>query len=287
MATHRRQFLKAIAASGMASSCMVQAAAGQAALETSPEAPSNPASQAVGSHEEVLLTSAESPFGRSLVEGLGATCRLRLTARTAVPGRAAVLVSDLGADNATRSLVRGVEGIVHLPGAYSPSDAAVSLDYCTRSTYNLLQAAAQDGVKNLVYLSSLAVMAGYPEEFTVDEDWRPSAKGGSPGLAEYLGEVVCREFAREGKIQVVVLRLGKVVRARETVGQPFDPLWVEQADVIQAVSLALTAQRDKSGSRLGAWSVFHIVSASQRTRYSSEKAKRVLGYRPQFAGGER
>ena len=81
-----------------------------------------------------------------------------------------------------------------------------------RSTYNLLLAAAQHGVKNIVYLSSLAIMTGYPEDLAVDEDWRPLAKGDSPGLAEYLGEVVCREFAREGKIHAVVLRLGNVVQ---------------------------------------------------------------------------
>ena len=153
--------------------------------------------------------------------------------------------------------------------------------------YDLLQAAAQEGVKHLIYLSSLAVMTGYPEDLAVDEDWRPLPKGDSPGLAEYLGEVVCREFAREGKVHVVVLRLGKVVQAEGTTGQPFDLLWVEQADVVQAVSLALSAQLDKNGPRLGAWSVFHILSGSRRVRYSIDKAKRLLGYRPHVVGGER
>jgi hypothetical protein len=104
-------------------------------------------------------------------------------------------------------------------------------------------------------------------------------------LAEYLGEVVCREFTREGRLQVVVLRLGKVVQAQSAAGQPFDPLWVEQADVVQAVSLALAAQRDSNGPRLGAWSVFHILSGSRRARYPTKKAERVLGFRPHFAGG--
>lgn len=285
MTTHRRQFLKAVAASGIASPCLVQAAARQAGSETPAEAGRSPAREVAGSRTEVLLTSAETPLGRALADGLGAACRLRLTAKSAAPGRAGLLVSGLEADDSTRSLVRGVAGIVHVPGAYAPSDAARAVDECARSTYNLLQVAAQEGVKHVVYLSSLAVVAGYPEEFAIDEDWRPSAQADSPGLAEYLGEVVCREFAREGKIQVVVLRLGKVIQARDTAGQPFDPLWVEQADVVQAVSLALAAQRAQNGPRLGAWAVFHILSGSGRTRYSLEKAKRMLGYRPHFVGG--
>ena len=287
MATHRRQFLKAIAASGMASPCLARAAADQAVVEASPKATRNPVREAAGARGEVLLTSAETPLGRALADGIGAAYRLRPTARTAVPGRSALLVSDLGADNSTRSLVRGVEGILHLPGAYSQSDAAGPLDHCTRSTYNLLQAAAQEGVKHVIYLGSLAVMTGHPEDLTVDEDWRPLAKGDSPGLAEYLGEVVCREFAREGKIDVVVLRLGKVVQTEKAAGRPFDSLWVEQSDVVQAISLALAAQLDKNGPRLGAWSVFHILSGSRQARYSIEKAKRLLGYRPHFTGVER
>ena len=281
MATHRRAFLKAMAASGMASPGMAGAAAGQAA----PEATRNAAREAAGARGEVLITAAETPLGQALASGMGAKRRLRLTARSALPARPAVHVSELGADDSTRSLVRDVEGIVHLPGAYPQSDAAGRLDHCTRSTYNLLQAATREGVKHLVYLSSLAVMTGDAEDLAVDEDWRPTPKGDSPELADYLGEVVCREFAREGKVHVVVLRLGKVVRVEETAGQPFDPLWVEQADVVQAVSLALAAQRDSNGPRLGAWSVFHILSGSRRAGYPTKKAERVLGFRPHVAGG--
>src|SRR4029453_11529809 len=61
-------------------------------------------------------------------------------------------------------------------------------------------------------------------------------------LAKHLGEYVSRECAREGKTQIVVLRLGKVVRADEVKDQPPDPLWVDERDVVHAVSCALTAR---------------------------------------------
>ena len=98
----------------------------------------------------------------------------------------------------------------------------------------------------------------------------------TPGvLAKHLGEYTSREFAREGKTQIVVLRLGKVVRAEEVKDQPLDPLWVEERDVVHAVSGALTA-------RLNSWQIFHIQPASPRARFSVRRAKAALGYQPQF-----
>jgi nucleoside-diphosphate-sugar epimerase len=276
MATHRRQFLKAAAASGIAAPCLVQAAA------ASLEAAGNPAAGPGNPTREVLITSAETPLGQILARGLGSTYRLRLTGRTTGPGQTAVRLSDLGADDSTRSLVRGTKAIVHLLRTSLPSSVTSQIDHATRCTYNLLQAAAQEGVQHLICLSSLAVMAGYAEDLVVDEDWRPSPGDRSPGLADYLGEVVCREFAREKKVHVVVLRSGRVVQAREIAGLPFDPLWVEQDDMVQAVLLALRAQLDSHGPRLGAWSVLHILSGKPQGRFPISKAQRLLGYKPRF-----
>lgn len=127
------------------------------------------------------------------------------------------------------------------------------------------------------------MMVGHGEAFEVDEDWTP-VPSDSAGLAEHLGEYVCREFARGGKLSASVLRLGKVVRQEDCAGQPFDPLWVDERDVAQAVSLVLGAQVAAASPRLGEWSIFHILSGSPRARFSIKRAKRVLGYQPQFLG---
>ena len=90
---------------------------------------------------------------------------------------------------------------------------------------------------------------------------------------KHLGESVCREFAREHKLSVVVLRLGQVVRTEDVAGQPFNPMWVAAQDVAQAVSQALTAD-------LGVWTVCHIQAESPNARFPITQAKRVLGYNP-------
>jgi nucleoside-diphosphate-sugar epimerase len=94
-------------------------------------------------------------------------------------------------------------------------------------------------------------------------------------LAKHLCEYTSREFARDGRISIVTLRLGKVVRAEEVRGQPFDQLWVDERDVIHAVASALT-------STMGRWQVFHIQPDSPRARFSVARAKRSLNYQPQY-----
>jgi nucleoside-diphosphate-sugar epimerase len=141
--------------------------------------------------------------------------------------------------------------------------------------YNLLWAASEEGVTRVVQLSTLELMTGYDPAFAVTEWWRPKPNLEPGVLARHLGEYTSREFAREGKTNVVVLRLGKVVRAAEVQGRPPDPLWVEERDVVHAVERALTA-------KLARWQVFHIGADSPRARFSVRRAKTALGYQPRF-----
>ena len=125
-------------------------------------------------------------------------------------------------------------------------------------------------------------MSGYGEVFQVAEDWQPRPPADAPAVAEYLAERVGREFARQRKLEVVVLRIGKVVRAESVAGQPFDPWWVDQRDVLQAVSLALGAKQISYPRGTENWAVFHILSDSPGARFSVNKAQAGLGYRPHY-----
>jgi nucleoside-diphosphate-sugar epimerase len=148
------------------------------------------------------------------------------------------------------------------------------IDYLTRCTYNLCVAAVTEGVKRLIYLSSLDLMTQYDENFTVSERWRPRPATAAPVLAKHLGERVCREFAREHKLNVAVLRLGKVVRLEGVADTAFDPLWVEVRDVAQAVQRALATDT-------GRWAIFHLQSGAPQARFSIATSRRVLGYAPE------
>jgi nucleoside-diphosphate-sugar epimerase len=188
----------------------------------------------------------------------------------------------LDADESTNAIVRGVDAIVYV--ARPPADAAESeqIDYQTRCTYNLLRAAVDQGVRNVVMLSSLRSMTGYEASFQVDENWRPLPTIACGGLPEHLGEFVCREFTHQGDLNIIVLRLGNVARAEALKGKPADPLWVDPRDVAQAVRRSLAVLFANRQPGLGYWSIFHIQSDSPQSEFSIRKAERFLGYRPQY-----
>ena len=116
------------------------------------------------------------------------------------------VLADLGHDASTNLLVRGMDGVIHVDELPAETDTGAQIDQSTRCTYNLLLAAAAEGVKRVVYLSTLELMAAY-DGFLYDTRWRPQPTTAPPTLTKFLGESTCKEFAREGKVAVTVLRL--------------------------------------------------------------------------------
>ena len=166
---------------------------------------------------KVLITSAAAGLSRQLASSLGDDHEILLTDRDEVSTPFRFVRSDLNHTPPTNDLVRGVDVIVH-SGAVDPS-ASVSdqLDHQMRCTYNLLKAAWEERVPRVVYLSSLRLMEGYDPSFAVTERWKPTPTLEPPVLCYHLGEIVCREFARERKIEVTILRLGEITPPRKRI----------------------------------------------------------------------
>lgn len=217
----------------------------------------------------ILVTSAGSALAQRVIQGLAVEHDVRATERQPVAGVDALAVSPLGHDLSTHLLVRDMDAIVHCAEALPGEIPASYLDYTTRCTYNLLLAASQEGVARVIFLSTLELLAAYPVDYAVTERWKPLPNTNPGMLGKHLGEMVCREFAREFKIQVVVLRVG------EWVGDGTAPRdsAVSSEDEVQAIERALTAQ-------LPRWSVFHIQGEFPGARFAVRDAKAKLGFVP-------
>lgn len=168
----------------------------------------------------VLITSAGAARCAEVADLLALANDIRLTERTHVETSHEFVQCALGHDRSTNLLTAGMEAIVHAVEPLPGEDASSQLDAATRCTYNLLWAAAEEGVPHVVLLSTLELMADYAPGLRVGPTWRPRPQTEPPTLSKHLAEQVGREFAREGKIGVTVLRLGEA--SAETVASAID-----------------------------------------------------------------
>lgn len=229
----------------------------------------------------ILITAAGSQLARNVAGALAGEHTLRLTELYPVdPVEGTFVQSKLGHDESTNELVRGIDTIIHIaeipPDLLAEADQPdnYAIDYQTRCTYNLLMAASEEGVKHAIYASTLRLFEQHGEDWTVTESWRPRPSVDGFVLSKHLGEFTCREFGREGKLNVTCLRLGNLVTTDATATAELDSMWLEMNDAVSAFQGALESSSP--------WRIFHIQSEFPGSRFSIGKAKGHLKFDPQF-----
>ena len=231
----------------------------------------------------ILITAGASALAHDLAEALSTKHTVRLTDVADAPGPWPFTRCALDADAATDELVAGVDALIHLAALHSENPASTSedaesaanrlIDFHTRRAYNLLLAASAAGVSRCVYASSLGLFANCDDDWAIDEQWRPRPSTEPPALALHLGEFVCREFAREGRIAITCLRLGNLGKADASAPPPADPTRLARDDAVRAFECALAAPPEP-------WAVYHIQSEFPGARFSTVKARDGLGFTP-------
>jgi nucleoside-diphosphate-sugar epimerase len=231
-------------------------------------------------------------------------------------------VTDFGQAMAALSMiderVEKVTGVVHLAAIPAPGQATnhVTFTVNTVSTYNIFEAARQLGIRNVVWASSETVYgipyAKGPAYVPVDEEiQRPET---AYSLSKMVGEEMAKQFCRwDAKLKIIGLRFSNVMEPQDYERFPTfdaDPrsrhwnLWtyIDARDAAQAIRLALESNL-KGAEVFGIANADSVMSranedllnevypkAKRKTAFgkndsliSIEKARRVLGYEPQYA----
>lgn len=197
----------------------------------------------------ILITSARHELSAALADHLAQSHDIRLTERTHVETTHEFVLSGLGHDRSTNLLTRGMDAIIHAVEPLPDEDVSSQLDSATRRTYNLLMAAAEESVPQVILLSTLELMADYPAGYRVDERWRPLPSTHPPTLTKHLAEQVGREFAREGSLAIKILRLGET--SAKTIAVAVDEALAEPA-------LLATKHRSHEEGGAETWSITHV-----------------------------
>ena len=177
--------------------------------------------------------------------------------------------------------------VVHSLENEVSSNETIMLDRAMRQTYNLLSACIDERVKRFIFLGSLEIMKGYDGDYLVNEKWRPIPTSEITTLCVHMAEFVCREFGREGRIDVCSLRLGDLQWE-----EPIDSTSMLRGnDALQAIQRAVEqnivdghSPIPKSTLLSGrTWSTFHIQSVPdfKEPRFNTAKAQEMLGFVPE------
>jgi uronate dehydrogenase len=222
--------------------------------------------------KRILITGAAGGVVTWLRPLLRPKYLLRLSDRQGVRDPVAgeeVVLADLGDLAALRSVVAGVDGIVHFGGYSREADWETIHAANFIGTYNLFEAARLEGVKRVVFASSNHVMGFYPKTETVpvDKTIRPDSRY---GLSKAFGEGLGSLYADKYGLEVLSIRIGHVLP------KPTDrrrlAIWLSPRDLAQLVSIGI----DHPGVRN---EIVYGMSDNQRAWWDNSNATR-LGYRP-------
>ncbi|HEY8577678.1 MAG TPA: NAD(P)-dependent oxidoreductase [Devosia sp.] len=211
------------------------------------------------------------------------------------------------------------EAVVHLAAIPAPGLAANSKTFANNvpSSYNVFEASRLAGIKNVVFASSETVLGlpfdTPPPYAPVDEEYYPRPES-AYSLGKLLDETMAVQFCRwDPELRMVGLRFSNVMYPEDYAAFPrfdADPqgrkwnLWgyIDARDGAQAVRRAIQAEfkgfeafiianadtvMSRSNMSLLA-EVFPAVPTkgnvtTNGTLLSIEKAKRMLGYAPQYS----
>jgi uronate dehydrogenase len=245
----------------------------------------------------VLITGAGGNLGGKLRQHLQGRYPLRLLDRDP-RGDPDVVRADLSRwDPSWVKEFAGAGAVVHLaadPTAQQtwPNLIGPNLD----ALVNVFLAAAQAGVRRVVYASSNHVMGGYkdrPEPARLTADLPPSpgahyvvageARDSTPyGSAKLFGERLGKGLALAYGLSVIAVRIGWVQpgpNRPQDIPPGRDPwfrlMWLSTRDFGQLMEKCLTAD---PGLR---FAVVNGMSANTGMRWDLEHTRQVLGYEPQ------
>ena len=177
--------------------------------------------------------------------------------------------ADLSDFDQVLELTRNIDGIIHF-GGYSvegPWEAIHSANIV--GTYNLFEAARQNGVKRVVFASSNHVMGFYrrTQPVGIDAPVRPDSRY---GVSKAFGEAIGALYADKHGLGVMNIRIGNV--ADKPVDKRRLAIWLHPDDLAQLIHIGLTHPELHYETVYGA-------SLNERGWWDNSSAYR-LGYRP-------
>ncbi len=222
--------------------------------------------------KKIVLTGAAGRLGSYLREPLAKLCEELVSTDVVDVGklypREAFVKADLTKLDEMTALMKGADMVVHFGAIGDEAPFEQILGPNIIGAYNVWEAAFQNGVKRVVYASSIHAVGMYPKtEFIgVDVPHRPDT---FYGLAKCFAEDLGRMYWEKRQIEAVCLRIlscAKVTNAR-ALGS-----WLSYDDLVHLVTRAIDTP-------IVGFSIVYGVSNNDRAPVDNTAAQ-FLAYRP-------
>ena len=229
---------------------------------------------------KILISGASAPFAFAIADALRKKHELRLTDSIPVETDDEFIVSELYHDEATDQLLIDMDALICLPYSQCVEGSETDwVDISTRRQYNLLSAAVNTDVRQVIILSTLDLMTPYDPDMTVTEDWKPLPGVDPETLGAHLTEFVSKEFAHSNVLNVSILRLGHLIKEQDIGDKDYDPMWLAESDAAQAISLLIDQGFSTTPPEVP-YRILHLQSISKLSRFSCQRICDLLTFVP-------
>ncbi len=219
----------------------------------------------------ILITGAAGAIGSTLVGGMKDRHELRGFDREPMPDIADSTVGDIADFDAVLKATEGVEAVIHLaacPGGGCSWEEVLPNNIV--GTYNLLEAAHQNGVRRIAYASRAGLLVPYPQNVTRTMDMLPRPES-YYSVSKVFGESIGWMYHSRFDMEFVAVRIGNFSRSRP---QPEHPHQLSHDDAVRVFEQAVVHPGVEFETVFG-------VSDSSWPLYDLDHGRQAIGYDPQ------
>lgn len=180
------------------------------------------------------------------------------------------------------SAAEGMDAIINL--SVIRSDRQRAFDVSARGCYNAMAAAVEHGIRRVINTGPYFAVAGpstYERfDYQLGPDVPPQPGTGIYALTKSLGLEICRVFSENHDVHVITLLFYILCYPDERTIEPHYriPFIVAWSDAAAAFKSAIAIDFQRLPSRC---EVFNISADIPHQKFSNEKAKRILDWRPE------
>ena len=224
--------------------------------------------------DRILLTGAAGALGRQLRPFLGSHCRAVRLADIAEMDPAGeheeVEQGDISNPALALELTRDVDAVVYMAGKGNEGSFDEIFRGHTVGLYNIFEGARKNGVRRVIWASSIHATGFWPFGTTLGTDARPRPDS-TYGIAKAAGEMVAQCYWEKYGIEAISIRICSCFP--EPADRRHLSTWLSYDDLRRLIGACLTCTRPDH-------TVIWGVSANTRSAYDNARASHI-GYRPE------